>query len=79
MCVNPPLLCFTQTLQKGEKIVGSDNGAFLYSKRAPEMTNDCGLKQAETEKEKWGGGLNVFIRNYTWMVRSAASPFSAML
>lgn len=53
MCVNPPLVCFVQTLQTGEKIVSPDNGAFLCSKcmkRAPEMTNDCGLKQAETER-----------------------------
>lgn len=47
---------------------------FSTAKRAPEMTNDCGLKQPETEKER--GKKNVFIRNYSWMARSAALPFS---
>lgn len=41
----------------------------MYKKRAPEMTNDCGLKQAERERER---KKNVFIRNYMWMARSAA-------
>ena len=66
-----------QTLQTGEKIVSSDNGAFLRSKcmkRAPEMTNDCGLKQAETEREE---KKNVFIRNYMWIARSGVLAFSA--
>lgn len=76
MCVNSPLVCFVQTLQTGEKIVSRDNGAFPYSKRmksAPEMTNDCGLKQAETERER---KKNVFIRNYMWMARSDVLAFS---
>lgn len=52
--MNPLLVCFVQTLETGEKIVCSDNGAFLYSKcikRAPEMTNDCGLKRAQRHRE----------------------------
>lgn len=79
MCLNPLLVCFVQTLQTGEKIVSTDNGAFLDSKcmkRAPEMTNDCGLKQAQTEREE-KKKKNVFIRNYMWMARSAVMPFSA--
>lgn len=38
-----------------KKIVSPDNGAFLYSKciKGAEMTNDCGLKQAESEKKMY--------------------------
>lgn len=60
VCGNPLLVCLVQTLKKGEKIDSLDNSAFFYSKMykkkkgggAPEMTNDCGLKQAATEKER---------------------------
>lgn len=79
VCGNPLLVCLVQTLKKGEKIDSLDNSAFFYSKMykkkkkgrgAPEMTNDCGLKQAATEKERkkevdGEREKNVFIRNCT--------------
>lgn len=64
-----------QTLQTGEKIVRKDAGAFLHSewmKRAPEMTNDWGLKQTETERERG----NVFIRKYMWMAERSTAAFA---